>query len=158
VASQWNVRLHISWCRNEPIARSHKLSAGNHFAHASAANVERLACYFLASDVVKGRATRIDVRLGSKASVWSCTSDVCFYPDNGGIADVPRVLLGASSGLMHRSKRELYSMTTSARASSVGGTSTPSIRAACKFMTNSNLVDCRTGSSAGFAPLRMVPQ
>jgi hypothetical protein len=39
------------------------------------------------------------------------------------------------------------------RASSVRGTSRPSILAVCRLMTNSNLVDWVTGRSAGLAPL-----
>src|SRR5262249_24929816 len=50
-----------------------------------------------------------------------------------------------------------HSITSSAMASSVGGTSTPSSLAVCRLMTNSNLVDCTTGSSAGLAPLRILP-
>lgn len=46
----------------------------------------------------------------------------------------------------------LYSITSSARASSVGGISTPSARAVLRLMTNSNLVGCSIGKSAGFAP------
>src|SRR5262249_54325510 len=34
------------------------------------------------------------------------------------------------------------------------GTSMPSALAVCMLITNSNFVDCRTGRSAGFAPLR----
>src|SRR6516162_9029327 len=49
----------------------------------------------------------------------------------------------------------LHSITSSARASSIGGTSRPSNFAVCTLMTNSNLVDCMTGRSAGFSPLRM---
>ena len=48
-----------------------------------------------------------------------------------------------------------YSITSSARASSVGGISSPSDLAVCRLMTNSNLVDCNTGRSAGLAPLRI---
>src|SRR5262249_45183334 len=48
-----------------------------------------------------------------------------------------------------------HSITSSARASSVGGISSPSMRAVCALMTSSNLVDCTTGRSAGFAPLRI---
>jgi len=48
-----------------------------------------------------------------------------------------------------------YSITSSARASSVGGISSPSALAVCRLMTNSNLVDCNTGRSAGLAPLRI---
>ena len=50
-----------------------------------------------------------------------------------------------------------YSMTSSARARKVGGTSRPSARAVRTFRTRSSLVDCTTGRSAGFSPLRMRP-
>src|SRR5262245_45299944 len=50
-----------------------------------------------------------------------------------------------------------YSITSSARASSVDGTSRPSALAAARLMTNSNLVGCITGRSDGLAPLRMRP-
>src|SRR5262245_13690452 len=50
-----------------------------------------------------------------------------------------------------------HSITSSALASSVGGTVRPSILAVSALMTNSNLLDCMTGRSAGFAPLRMRP-
>ena len=50
-----------------------------------------------------------------------------------------------------------YSITSSARASSVGGTSMPSALALGRLMTSSNLVDCTTGKSAGLVPLRMRP-
>src|SRR5204862_1810299 len=48
-----------------------------------------------------------------------------------------------------------YSMTSSASNWSELGTSMPSALAVCRLMTNSNLVDCKTGKSAGFAPLRI---
>src|SRR5262245_48664751 len=51
----------------------------------------------------------------------------------------------------------LHSITSSAVESSVRGTARPSILAVQALMTNSNLVDCTTGKSAGFAPLRMRP-
>src|SRR5262249_34905799 len=47
----------------------------------------------------------------------------------------------------------LHSITSSARASSVGGTSRPSARAVLRLMTNSYLVGACTGRSAGFSPL-----
>src|SRR5262245_2815663 len=50
-----------------------------------------------------------------------------------------------------------HSITSSARASSVAGTSRPSALAVCRLMTNSNLVDCSTGRLAGFAPFRIRP-
>ena len=48
-----------------------------------------------------------------------------------------------------------HSITSSAMESTFGGTSMPSARAVCRLMTNSNLVDCTTGMSAGLAPLRI---
>src|SRR5262249_11686666 len=50
-----------------------------------------------------------------------------------------------------------HSITSSARASSVGGTVRPSARAVIRFMTKSNLIDCTTGRSAGLVPFRMRP-
>src|SRR5262249_47332401 len=50
-----------------------------------------------------------------------------------------------------------HSITSSALASSCGGTSMPSNLAVCALMTNSNLLNCKTGRSAGFAPLRICP-
>src|SRR5438309_11701467 len=50
-----------------------------------------------------------------------------------------------------------HSITSSARASSVDGTSIPSAWAVCRLMTNSNVVGCITGRSDGFSPLRMRP-
>ena len=50
-----------------------------------------------------------------------------------------------------------YSMTSSASNWIELGTSMPSALAVCRLMTNSNLVDCTTGRSAGLTPLRMLP-
>src|SRR5262245_48931464 len=50
-----------------------------------------------------------------------------------------------------------HSITSSAVASSASGTVRPSILAVGALRTSSNLVDCTTGKSAGFAPLRMRP-
>jgi len=48
-----------------------------------------------------------------------------------------------------------HSITSSARASSVGGTSRPSDLAVFRLMTSSYLVGACTGRSAGFSPLRI---
>src|SRR5262245_38105954 len=48
-----------------------------------------------------------------------------------------------------------HSITSSARASSVGGTSRPSARAVLRLMTRSYLVGAWTGRSPGLSPLRM---
>src|SRR5262245_19114465 len=57
----------------------------------------------------------------------------------------------------NRSKQCAYSITSSAVASSDGGTLRPSIRAVEALMTNSNLLACKTGRSPGLAPLRRRP-
>ena len=49
----------------------------------------------------------------------------------------------------------LYSITSSARASSMGGMVRPSARAVRRLITKSNLVDCATGRSIGLLPFRM---
>src|SRR5262249_25971898 len=50
-----------------------------------------------------------------------------------------------------------YSITSSAMASSDGGTVRPSILAVSTLMASSSFDDCTTGSSSGLAPLRMRP-
>src|SRR5262245_11157153 len=49
-----------------------------------------------------------------------------------------------------------HSITSSARASSVGGTSRPRALAVVRLIMRSNLVGCRIGRSAGFSPLRRL--
>src|SRR5262249_14652980 len=48
-----------------------------------------------------------------------------------------------------------HSITSSASASKRSGMVRPSVLAVFRLITNSNLVDCSTGRSAGFAPLRI---
>src|SRR6516165_3221843 len=50
-----------------------------------------------------------------------------------------------------------HSITSSASATSIGGTSIPSAFAVFALITSSNLVDCCTGKSAGLVPLRIRP-
>src|SRR6516165_7610440 len=49
----------------------------------------------------------------------------------------------------------LHSIASSASASKRSGMVRPSVLAVFRLITNSNLVDCSTGRSAGFAPLRI---
>ena len=51
--------------------------------------------------------------------------------------------------------RRSHSITSSARASNVGGTSRPSALAVLRLITSSYLVGACTGRSAGFSPLRI---
>ena len=48
----------------------------------------------------------------------------------------------------------LHSITSSARARSVGGISTPMSRAVFRLRTSSKMVACWTGNSLGFSPRR----
>src|SRR5215470_14208600 len=50
-----------------------------------------------------------------------------------------------------------YSITSSARASTVAGISRLSALAVLRLITSANLVACMTGRSDGFAPLRTRP-
>jgi hypothetical protein len=50
----------------------------------------------------------------------------------------------------------VHSITSSARASNVGGTSSPSVCAVFRLMTRSNLVGRSAGMSAGFVPRRIL--
>src|SRR5262245_18206533 len=50
-----------------------------------------------------------------------------------------------------------HSITSSAMASSPGGKLRPNTLAVLRLITNSNLVDCITGRSPGFSPLRIRP-
>ena len=58
---------------------------------------------------------------------------------------------------MHRSKKRSYSITSSARSRTDSGIVRPSAFAVVRLMTNSNLVGCWTGRSAGLSPLRIRP-
>src|SRR5215831_16376033 len=49
-----------------------------------------------------------------------------------------------------------YSMTSSARASNVGGIVRPSALAVLRLMASSNVVGCCTGRSAGLAPVKIL--
>jgi hypothetical protein len=63
--------------------------------------------------------------------------------------------VSANRGLRHRSKQQSYSITSSAVASNVGGTINPNDCAVLRLKMSWNFVGCCSGSSAGFAPLRM---
>jgi len=75
-----------------------------------------------------------------------------------GLAKRPRSAKGLpfyAPGSAAKGRCVTHSITSSARASSVGGSSMPSAFAVFRLMTNSYLVGACTGRSAGFSPLRM---
>src|SRR5262249_39327271 len=65
--------------------------------------------------------------------------------------------LCARSGCEQWRQDSPYSITSSARASSVAGTSSASALAVLRLITSSNFVGSRIGRSPGFSPLRMRP-
>ena len=69
----------------------------------------------------------------------------------------PMSALPPKADILRRSKGRCYSITSSAIEITPGGMVRPSALAVVMLMTKSNLFDCSTGSSAGLAPLRMLP-
>jgi hypothetical protein len=65
------------------------------------------------------------------------------------------IFLPQAGGLSPALPPPPHSITSSARARSVGGIVRPRARAVLRLMTSSNLVGSCTGRSAGLAPLRM---
>src|SRR5262245_17653237 len=85
-----------------------------------------------------------------------------FIPGNLLPCDARRTPASARSALTsHANDRHAasrtYSITSLARASSVGGTSRPSARAVLRLIVNSYVVGCSTGISAGLLPRRIRP-
>src|SRR5277367_5532924 len=77
--------------------------------------------------------------------------DVRFAAHSGLRSDIAPCPLGAIADMEH------YSITSSAIESNPDGRVSPSDLAVFKLITNSNLVGCMTGKSAGLAPLRIRP-
>ena len=81
--------------------------------------------------------------------------------DNNGprtAAPATKMTSGASATIEKRDEFSPgHSMTSSASASRVGGTSRSSVLAVLRLITKSNLVGCTIGRSAGFSPFRMRP-
>ena len=80
---------------------------------------------------------------------------VRFTLESGHVQRNSSCRLWAISGLTQRSKKDRYSMTSSAAISKPGGTVKPSAFAVLRLTTVSNFVGVCTGRSAGFAPRRM---
>ena len=96
-----------------------------------------------------------NVRFGSKADMCSALGDVRFGVESGHVRRTRSCPVRAKSGLTQRSKKDRYSMTSSAAISKPGGTVKPSAFAVLRLTTVSNFVGVCTGRSAGFAPRRM---
>jgi hypothetical protein len=64
---------------------------------------------------------------------------------------------GKSEGSFILNLPSHHSITSSARASSVGGISRPNALAVLRLITSSNFVGCITGKSAGLVPFKILP-
>jgi len=92
------------------------------------------------------------------SKVCSSTADyVRFTPKSGHWDSAAQCPLYPQKRTHAPQQTAAYSITSSARASSAGGTSSPNVLAVCRLMTSSNLVGSTTGRSAGFSPLRTRP-
>jgi hypothetical protein len=81
---------------------------------------------------------------------------VCFASVTGHCQGVSACRVRARSGSEHTQQTQRsYSITSSARASTVAGMSRPSAFAVLRLTTSSYLVGACTGRSAGFSPLRI---
>jgi len=84
-------------------------------------------------------------------------ADVRFAPESGHSINQLGCPLCATSGRTQCSRQRDYSITSSANNCIELGTPMPGALAVLRLMTNWNLVDCITGRSAGFLPLRIRP-
>jgi len=75
-----------------------------------------------------------DLRTGSKPVLTAPKHHFRYTPINGHRQTGPVGPVRANNRLMHRNKQRSYSITSSARASSVGGTVIPIERAVFRFM------------------------
>ena len=97
------------------------------------------------ADTYQPRAPALDPKrsLGLPRSFGRCCTTPAIAPDWLGASGVKRAAIHSESGG--------YSMTSSARARIDGGTVNPSAFAVFRLTTNSNIVGCWTGRSAGLA-------
>jgi len=106
------------------------------------------------------------VNVHSRATnAWDRQWSLLFSDDSSGLSEPtcasgirPRAACGETNSRTHASQQKVfYSITSSAVASNIAGTSRPSVLAVFRLMTNSNLVGRTTGKSLGFSPLRIRP-
>jgi hypothetical protein len=96
------------------------------------------------------------VAYGSNSAVSRFLRHGCFTPETGHCLARLARQKSANKRHMRRSKKHLYSITSSARASSVGGNSSPSAFAVFRLMTISILVENSIGRAPGFAPFKIL--
>jgi hypothetical protein len=92
---------------------------------------------------------------GSFAAISTGLMDVRSTLRSGARADIRRLNLCATSGLMYCSKQHRYSITSSTRSRNDSEMARPSALAVLRLITVSYRVGACTGRSAGLAPLRI---
>jgi hypothetical protein len=110
------------------------------------------------------------VRFGSKADICGAKRHVRFAPNSDRETGFPQKVMSAltQSGHVQRVayvcfgpeadiRLALHSITLSAAFNRPEGTVRPSVLAVLRLIASSNLVGCKNGKSAGFAPLRIRP-
>ena len=83
-------------------------------------------------------------------------SDPFFWRGNAGASRAPAVTFMSAASSAFARFNALHSITSSARASIVGGMVRPSAFAVFRLITNSKIVGCSTGRSAGLAPFKIL--
>src|SRR6478736_9706007 len=96
-----------------------------------------------------------DVSYGLNRKYSLRADDVRSTPESGLKSDIAPCPKGAMSGCEQPQQIPSYSITSSARARSVSGTSRPSALAVLRLITSSYFVGACTSRSAGFSPRRM---
>ena len=145
--------LPASWSRVPPDVAGNRAAGGIYAATLAAQGVKHAIALMESSIYWDAGARVLETRL-REAGVeftripWKAEPET-FERIRNAVSSCP---LCANSG-----HHAAYSITSSIRASSCGGRSSPSILAVWASMTSSNLVACTTGRSAGLAPLRIRP-
>jgi hypothetical protein len=98
----------------------------------------------------------VRVRHGSSTDLTSSKFDFRYTTESKLKSDITPCPTSANTGFMQCSKKDRYSITSSARASIIGDMLMPSAFAVVALMINRNLVGNATGKSAGLAPLRIL--
>jgi flavin reductase (DIM6/NTAB) family NADH-FMN oxidoreductase RutF len=107
-------------------------------------------------------APKLDLFGAMHAARWYCSIARSVRNDTAQLGAMDRrrqsVTLMVCPNRTHAPQQKApYSMTSSARASSWGGISSPSVFAVLRLITSSNLAACITGMSIGLSPLRTRP-
>jgi hypothetical protein len=107
-----------------------------------------------AKGVRSGLLMAANVAYGSPADVVGLLGRSPLFPRKQ--TSAAEAAKSASGHNRTHAPQQNYSITSTACASSVGGTVRPSALAVFMLITNSNLVGCSTGRSEGLVPLRIL--